>query len=81
MRYSVVLPRAEPSDADETKQALKVAAELWSRGEQREALREVRRAAWGCSKAGNDVRALALSKAAKTIQGQLDENGAPDPEP
>lgn len=86
MRYSVVLPRAEPGDAGETKQALQAAAELWSRGEQREALREVRRAAWGCSKSGNDVRALALSKAAKAIQAQLDatpggESGAPEPQP
>lgn len=48
------------------------AADLWTRGDQREALRAVRRAAWGCSKAGDDVRALALSKAAKAIQGQLD---------
>src|SRR5262245_32846158 len=72
MRYSVVLPRAESSDAAETKDALQAAAELWARGEQREALREVRRAAWGCSKAGNDVRALSLSKAAKAIQSQLD---------
>jgi hypothetical protein len=72
MRYSVVLPRPEPSDADETKRALKAALDLWSRGEQREALREVRKAAWGCSKSGNDARALALSKAAKAIQGQLD---------
>jgi hypothetical protein len=72
MRYSVVLPRAEPGDAGETKQALQAAAELWSRGDQREALREVRRAAWGCSKSGNDVRALALSKAAKAIQSQLE---------
>jgi len=72
MRYSVVLPRAEPSDANETKQALQAALDLWSRGEQREALREVRKAARGCSKSGNDARALALSKAAKAIQGQLD---------
>jgi hypothetical protein len=86
MRYSVVLPRAEPGDAGETKQALQAAAELWSRGDQREALREVRRAAWGCSKSGNDVRALALSKAAKAIQAQLDttpggESGTPEPQP
>jgi hypothetical protein len=86
MRYSVVLPRAEPSDAGETKQALQAASELWARGDQREALREVRRAAWGCSKSGNDVRALALSKAAKAIQAQLDatpgaESAAPEPQP
>lgn len=88
MRYSVVLPRAEPSDADETKRALKSALDLWSRGEQREALREVRKAAWGCSKSGNDSRALALSKAAKAIQSQLDaashddeEHPAPEAQP
>ena len=83
MRYSVVLPRAEPGDAAETKAALKAAAELWARGEQREALRELRRAAWGCSKAGNDVRALSLSKAAKAIQVQLDaaqDGGSAPPE-
>src|ERR1041385_8860694 len=85
MRYSVVLPRAESSDAEETKQALKTAAELWASGDQREALGAVRGAAWGCSKAGNDMRALSLSKAAKAIQGQLDaatdESDAPEAQP
>lgn len=83
MRYSVVLPRPETGDGDETKEALKSASELWERGDQREALRAVRRAAWGCSKAGNDARALALSKAAKAIQEQLESaahDGAGSPE-
>ncbi len=83
MRYSVVLPRPEAGDADETKEALKSASELWARGDQREALRAVRRAAWGCSKAGNDSRALALSKAAKALQEQLEaaaHDGGDSPE-
>jgi hypothetical protein len=60
---------------------LKSALDLWSRGEQREALREVRKAAWGCSKSGNDARALALSKAAKAIQSQLDAAPQDDDHP
>jgi hypothetical protein len=63
MRYSVVLPRIEPSDADQARRALDSAHELWARGEQRAALEQVRQAAQSADAVGQRERARALGRA------------------
>ncbi len=67
MRYSVVLPRADPRDGEETRRALERASILWEKGEVREAIEHVRDAAAAATAAGWRGRALALTKAATSL--------------
>jgi hypothetical protein len=67
MRYSVVLPRIEPTDADQARRALDNAHELWARGEQRAALEQVRHAAESAGAVGQKGRALALTRAVQML--------------
>jgi hypothetical protein len=67
MRYSVVLPRIESTDAEDARRALGQAQDLWTQGEQRAALDHVRQAAESASAFGQKERALALSRAVATL--------------
>jgi hypothetical protein len=77
MRYSLVLPRSESTDSAETRKSLEAARELLAGGDERGALQWVRKAAWAAAKSGQDARALALSKAAKSLQASLEASAGP----
>jgi hypothetical protein len=72
MRYSLVLPRGEPSDSVEVRKALDSARDFSEKGDARNALQWLRRAAWASANSGHETRAAAISKAAKIIQTQLE---------
>jgi hypothetical protein len=71
MRYSVVLPRIEPTDADQARRALDSAHELWAKGEQRAALEQVRYAAESADAIGQTERAAALSRAGQMLAKEI----------
>lgn len=79
MRYSVVLPRVESTDAEGAREALGHAQELWTRGEQRAAIDEVRKAADAAKATGQKARALALHRAVTTLARAIGSSSLPPP--
>ncbi|HVW27603.1 MAG TPA: hypothetical protein VHC69_19695 [Polyangiaceae bacterium] len=79
MRYSVVLPRVEATDADEAREALDRAQELWTKGEQRAALEHVRQAAEAANATGQKARALALSRSVTMLARAIGASSMPPP--
>lgn len=71
MDASFEFPTANPSDASDVATALETATALWRRGDSREALRWLRRAAEGAESEGDDLRAVALARAAAELQDRL----------
>ncbi|HVU00281.1 MAG TPA: hypothetical protein VHE30_00965 [Polyangiaceae bacterium] len=81
MRYSVVLPRKEPTDPDAVRGALDQAVRDWDRGDQSAALAAVRGAAEAARVAGNASRAESLERAAGSLSVAMeDEHRAKKPE-
>jgi hypothetical protein len=72
MRYSLVLPRGEASDPADVRKALDSARDFWEKGDARNTLQWLRRAAWASANSGHEARAAAISKAAKSIQSDLE---------
>jgi hypothetical protein len=64
---SIVIPSSEHGDPDTVTNSLTLARQDFARGEIREALRHLRRAAEGASDAGSEQRALALARAAADL--------------
>lgn len=79
MRYSVVLPRVEETDADEAREALDRAQELWTKGEQRAALQHVRQAAEAANATGQKARALALNRSVTMLARAIGSSSMPPP--
>ena len=79
MRYSVVLPRVEATDAEDARRALSEAQELWTKGEQRAALEQVRHAAEAANATGQKARALALSRSVTMLARAIGSSSMPPP--
>jgi hypothetical protein len=73
-----VIPKPQPTDPPEVIAALEAAEAHWAKGEQREGLKLLRRAAEAAEQADNDMRALEFARRAADITGML---GASSPPP
>src|ERR1041385_65196 len=71
MEASFEFPTAQSDDASDVAVALETAKALWRRGDSREALRWLRRAAARGDPEGDDLRAVALARAAADLQDRL----------
>lgn len=76
-----LLPEALPDDVEDVTWALSTAAALWGRGELKEALVWVRRAAEAAGAAGRDERAVALAKNAVALESWMAAPTAPERKP
>jgi len=65
------IPQPDPNDSTEVMRGLLAARELWEQGQLREAVRAIQRAAEAAEQDGNDVRALALIRAAADLRSEL----------
>jgi hypothetical protein len=72
MQAAIRIPEPSESDPDDVATALETAALLVAKGELTEALRWVRRGAESASETGDDMRALALARAAAELMDQLE---------
>ncbi len=68
---ALLTPRPDPSDSAEVLVALDTARALEARGEIRDAVRCLRRAADDAEKQGNDVRVLVLARAAADLTNAM----------
>lgn len=66
------LPRPDSDDSDDVIVALETAGALWAKGESREALRWLRRAAETAVDTGDDRRAVSLARIAADLAVELD---------
>ncbi|MFS8071492.1 MAG: hypothetical protein ACMG6S_34410, partial [Byssovorax sp.] len=73
------IPNPLPNDDEDVSWALSTAGALWGRGERAEALKWLRRAAEQASDVNDDVRALALFKAAADVSSQVSTTTPPPP--
>lgn len=76
---SFVIPAADREDPETVRSSLALAHSELSRGELREALRHLRRAAEGADAAGRDLRAVALARAAADLATEVGGSVAPPP--
>jgi hypothetical protein len=73
------IPAADHDDPEPVRNCLAQAHTELSRGELREALRHLRRAAEGADEAGSELRAVALARAAADLATELGGSLAPPP--
>lgn len=73
-------PAAADDDSEDVRWALETANAMWGRGEARDALRWLRRAAETASEEDDDVRSVMLAAAAADLRSHLDERGIPHTE-
>jgi hypothetical protein len=71
------LPRAEAGDVAEVELALETARALWRSGQKSESVRWIQRAAESAEAAGNDLRALALARAAADLRAEVNVASEP----
>jgi hypothetical protein len=64
-------PSASPSDGDGVRDHLETAKALWDKGDQKEAVRWLQRAATAAEEAGDDARSLALARHAADLSAQV----------
>jgi hypothetical protein len=76
---SIVIPSIEPSDPEPVRSSLALARTDYARGDIREALRHLRRAAEGADEAGSELRAVALARAAADLATAVGASQAPPP--
>jgi hypothetical protein len=76
-----VIPKSEAGDADDVSTALETASLLWAKGDAPESIRWIRRAAEAAGEAGNDMRALALARAAADLTSAEPARQASKPPP
>jgi hypothetical protein len=74
---SFFIPPPERSDPEPVAKILQAAREDFERGEAREALRQLRRAAEVADEAGSDLRAVALARAAADLATEVSGSVAP----
>jgi hypothetical protein len=71
---TLLTPQPDRSDSEEVLQALESACEFEMRGEIREAVRCLRRAAEAAENQGNDERVLALARAAADLTNRVESD-------
>lgn len=76
---SFVIPIVERADPEPVKSSLALARSDLERGDIREALRHLRRAAEGADEAGSVQRAVALARAAADLATEVGSSPAPPP--
>jgi hypothetical protein len=76
---SFVIPHSERGDPEPVKSSLALARADFERGEIREALRHLRRAAEGADEAGSELRAVALARAAADLATEVGSSVTPPP--
>lgn len=67
----VSFPKPQSGDSEDVAWALETASALWARGDAREAIRWIRRAAETASDQGSDERAVALARTAADLATEL----------
>jgi hypothetical protein len=75
------LPAGAPNDSENVTSCLDAARALWSKGDHREAIRWLRRAASAAEEAGNDERALAIARSAADLAAQFGPLSTNPPRP
>ena len=76
---SFVIPSSERNDPEPVRSSLAQAHADFERGEVREALKHLRRAAEGADDAGSDMRAVALARAAADLATEVGASLTPAP--
>lgn len=76
---SFVIPSSERNDPEPVRTSLAQAHADFERGEVREALKHLRRAAEGADEAGSDMRAVALARAAADLATEVGASLTPAP--
>jgi hypothetical protein len=71
MTQSSGFPVPQSGDSEELSLALETAGALWAKGDAREAVRWLRRAAESAGDAGDDMRAVTLARAAADLTADL----------
>ena len=74
-----VIPSSERNDPEPVRSSLAQAHADFERGEVREALKHLRRAAEGADDAGNELRAVALARAAADLATEVGSSLTPPP--
>jgi hypothetical protein len=74
-----VMPSDERNDAEPVRGSLAEARRAFARGEIREALKHLRRAAEGADDAGSELRAVALARAAADLATEMSASLPPPP--
>ena len=74
-----MIPSSERSDPEHVRSSLALARADLERGEIREALRHLRRAAEGADAAGSELRAVALARAAADLATEAGSSMTPPP--
>lgn len=64
-------PTASPSDGDGVRDNLETAKALWDKGDQKEAVRWLQRAATAAEEIGDDARSLSLARHAADLSAQV----------
>lgn len=78
-KSTFVIPAAQPTDPESVRQSLAQAHAEFERGAVREALRLLRKAAESSDDAGDDLRALALARAAADLASEVGPTAVPPP--
>lgn len=65
------LPRAEATDPADVATALETAHALWAKGQSLESVRWIQRAAENAESSGDDLRAVALARAAADLRAEV----------
>jgi hypothetical protein len=76
---SFVIPTSERNDPEPVRSSLALARADFERGEVREALKHLRRAAEGADDAGSELRAVALARAAADLATEVSSSLTPPP--
>jgi hypothetical protein len=76
---SFVIPSSERNDPEPVRSSLALAHADFERGEIREALKHLRRAAEGADDAGSELRAVALARAAADLATEVGTSLTPPP--
>lgn len=76
---SIVIPSVEQGDPESVQGSLALARSEFARGDIREALRHLRRAAEGADDAGSELRAVALARAAADLATAVGASQVPPP--
>lgn len=78
---SFMIPHSERNDPEPVQSSLALARADFERGEIREALRHLRRAAEGADEAGSELRAVALARAAADLATEVGSVAPPPASP
>ena len=81
VQSTFVIPAAQPGDPESVRGSLAQAHVEFERGAVREALRLLRKAAESSDEAGDDLRAVALARAAADLATEVGPTAVPPPPP